>query len=125
MYNTFPCFFSLLCSSLYTKLHIGPLHFVLSAARLTMNTLDLPDSRHPSLDIGVRRNTRRNSMSEMLKRYGSQTNLQRTPSTNNIRRSTSRNSLVLEWTQEGKLVSCRFESYCGVSSLLTMVLFFP
>lgn len=92
---------------------------------LTMNTLDLPDSRHPSLDIGVRRNTRRNSMSEMLKRYGSQTNLQRTPSTNNIRRSTSRNSLVLEWTQEGNdsLIACLSALYGKL--LVVMGMAFP
>ncbi|XP_042217776.1 proton channel OtopLc-like isoform X2 [Homarus americanus] len=94
-----------------------------------MTTLDLPDGRHPSIDLGTYRKTRRNSMNEMYQRLGgSQTNLQRTVSSNNIRRSSSRNSLapsVLDWKQEGNdsLIACLSALYGKL--LVVMGMAFP
>lgn len=73
-----------------------------------MNSLDLPDARHPSLDFTAYRKTRRNSMQEIMRRVGSsQTNLPPLHPSHHIRRSSSRNSLVpsvVDWRKEGKLV---------------------
>ncbi|XP_071524780.1 uncharacterized protein [Panulirus ornatus] len=96
---------------------------------LPMTTLDLPDGNHPSFDFASFRKTRRNSVNEMLRRYGgSQTNLQQSPLANNIRRSSSRNSLVpsvLDWKQEGvdSLIACVSALYGKL--LVVMGMAFP
>ncbi|XP_050730889.1 uncharacterized protein LOC127005808 isoform X2 [Eriocheir sinensis] len=96
---------------------------------LTMNSLDLPDARHPSLDFTTYRKTRRNSMQEIMKRVGSsQTNLPPLHPGHNIRRSSSRNSLepsVVDWRQEGNdsLIACVSALYGKL--LVVMGMAFP
>ncbi|KAK7074063.1 hypothetical protein SK128_007081 [Halocaridina rubra] len=92
-----------------------------------MTTLDLPDGR-PSTGEMMYRKSRRNSISEMHRRYGSQSNLQRSPSSHNVHRSTSRNSLdpsVLDWKQEGNdaLIACLSALYGKL--LVVMGMAFP
>lgn len=87
---------------------------------LGMTTLDIPD--------GVYRKTRRNSINEMHRRFGSQSNLQRSSSVNNIQRSNSRNSLapsVLDWKEEGydALIACLSALYGKL--LVVMGMAFP
>ncbi|KAG0729809.1 Proton channel OtopLc [Chionoecetes opilio] len=94
-----------------------------------MNSLDLPDGRHPSLDYNNYRKTRRNSMNEIFRRVsGSQTNLQLPIPSHNMRRSSSRTSLepsMVAWREEGNdsLIACVSALYGKL--LVVMGMAFP